>query len=320
MTRPYFFNSDAYLLLEAKRLGAAASSLSLSDGSVVKFLTRPVPRSNLRDAVSVYGYPDLDQRPFPPGTVETNRLLAELLPQARAEGLVSAYLRLGLDQTVDEPAVTSGAWRSKIGEAVVVDLQRDWSGIFISFRGRLRSQLRNGPSLAFDISTDVEPFHRMYTENMARVGASAGYFFTLDYLVELLGIPGAELITASDATGPVSGAISVAHGDRVYYHLGATGDRGLAVSPLRHVLAYLAERHAMGPYTQLVLGGGVGGGDDELMRFKRGFSKETLPVFALKLITNPDLYAELNGGDTGTGEGFFPAYRARVDQRGSQSA
>lgn len=311
MNKTYFFNSDAYLKLECERLGGAPFRMSAPDGTISRLIIRDIPNSLYRDAISTYGYPDLDQRCSPPAKVSSNKILKNFIPKAKDDGIISAYIRLGLSQAVEAPTLMPYASRVYIGESVIINLKREWSEIFRSFRGRLRSQLRNGPELKYFHTNDIEIFHKMYTENMIRVGASRNYFFEKDYLEKLCKIEGVDVIIASDTVGPVSGAITVVHGDMIYYHLGATSDRGLSLSPLKHVLAAIAERNANGAYEALVLGGGVGGANDQLMRFKRGFSKETLPVYALKIIIDHNAYAELCGETClrNFSEGFFPAYR-----------
>jgi len=307
----HFFNSPQYLELEASRVGGEPRSSTLDSGSVINFIARRIPQTNLFDGVSVYGYPDLDQRSPQQSTVDPKQLIQEFSAKVEEHAIVSAYFRMGLHQNVGAPWRTDFADCGQVGEAVVIDLKRSWDEIFMSFRSRLRSQLRNADRLTIDFSDDIVVFHRMYIENMRRVGARESYLFSLDYLRSMCTIDGAELIIARDEKGPVSGAITLAHGPALYYHLGATGERGFGSSPLRQVLAWLAEHHAGGAYDQMVLGGGLGGANDELMRFKRGYSKDTLPVFGLKVVCNSSLYKELSGTDPVTSfeEGFFPKYR-----------
>ncbi len=66
------------------------------------------------------------------------------------------------------------------------------------------------------------------------------------------------------------------------------------------------------------LGGGVGGTDDRLLSFKRGFSPMTFPFFTLRLITDPEKYRTLTPLsasaaavplETRLQNDSFPAYR-----------
>lgn len=311
MTGVCFFNSEDYLDLEADRIGGDAVRLTLSDGSRVKLISRPIAGTDASDGVSVYGYPDIDAQSPHRRQIDLRGRIDELADQTSRAGMIAAFFRLGLDQDVGGAWTTDRAACVQVGESVVVDLARDWDEIMMSFRPRLRSQLRSDPDLDIDYCDDVAAFHRIYIENMQRVGANPTYLFTEAYLRRLCEIEGAGLVIARDRDGPVSGAISVVHGADIYYHLGATGDRGLAISPLRQVLAWLCRRHAGGPHRDLVLGGGLGGASDELLRFKRGFSKRTVPVFGLKLVADAAAFSRLSGCEPRQAfdQSFFPPYR-----------
>nr|WP_256478357.1 GNAT family N-acetyltransferase [Notoacmeibacter sp. MSK16QG-6] len=180
------------------------------------------------------------------------------------------------------------------------------------YRKQLRYDLRRGHDLRIERSDDAAAFHHIYTENMRRVGASAIYHFSADYLAALCSLPGAELWLAHDAEGVATGGIFLRQGEITYYHLGATADRAIAASPLKHLLHNRIATLAMSGSTRLVLGGGRAGADDALLRFKRGFSRLTVPVHALRVILDPKSYARLSGlpVQPPPANGFFPTYRA----------
>ena len=317
--RPYVFNSPEYLELEADRLGGTPIRLACGDGPVIGLIMRQIPGSTLRDGVSVYGYPDLDQREPVPRSVEADRILEALRSEGAVDGLVSVFFRLGLDQDVQGPHDPSLARKVRLSDVVFVDLQRDWSRIFSGFRPRLRTALRNAfKGIDVEPSDDVLAFYSIYTENMIRVGAREDYHFNLNYMQRLFRIPGVELFLAMDNAGPLAGALVVSHGDLLFYHLGATADRGLAGSALKFVLSEVMRHYADGPFRSLVLGGGLRGESDLLLRFKRGYSHEIRSAHALKAILNSQSYAALLGlgREQDPFAGFFPAYRdpARIER------
>jgi hypothetical protein len=93
-------------------------------GPVIGLVARQVPGSMLRDGVSVYGYPDLDQRePIAP-LIDGDRVLEALRGERAADDLVSVFFRLGLNQDVQAPSNLSLASKVRVGYIVVVDLQR----------------------------------------------------------------------------------------------------------------------------------------------------------------------------------------------------
>ena len=305
------FSSPKYLFVESRRMGGVPFEVSSPDGRSIGLIKRRIPESNLFDAISVYGYSEID-RSNPGMNIKRDDYFLDLVCQrARESGIITAFVRLSPGQQIELPEETVGAVHT-IGPVVEVDLRRPWEEIFQSFRSRLRGQLRAMNSLTFETDGSPEVFFRIYTENMWRLAAQEQYFFSSDYISKLLKIDGVRLLLASDARGPISGAITFEHNDKIYYHLGATSDRGAPLSPLKAVLAELTRMHAGGPYKALVLGGGLGGENDTLLRFKRGFSKKMLTASMLKLVFDTDAYATLVGcrPEEIDFAGYFPSYRS----------
>lgn len=310
------FNDPDYLELEAARQGGQSELFDLGNGMTAGLIGRHIADGAGRDLVSVYGYPDLALATSPLPVVDADSVLAPLAEAARGRGLIAAYLRLGLTQDVAAP---SGAVRGcdavqvDVGEVVVVDVAGGPEAAIQAYRKQLRNELRRPSSLVIEPSNDYAAFHEIYTQNMTRVNAQQSYFFSAEYFRALGALAGVELWLAQDAQGAAAGGIFIRHGDLVFYHFGATADRALAVSPLKYLLHHRIQALARaGGTRRLVLGGGVGGADDPLFSFKRGFSKLTQPVHALRVVFDPDAYARLCGPDALpiSATGFFPAYRA----------
>ena len=101
-------------------------------------------------------------------------------------------------------------------------------------------------------------------------------------------------------------------------HLGGTKSSFLSKSPFHLALFHAAEWAKARGNRYLHLGGGVGGTDDRLLSFKRGFSPITFPFFTLRLITDPEKYRTLTALsasavavplETRLQSAYFPAYR-----------
>ena len=104
----------------------------------------------------------------------------------------------------------------------------------------------------------------------------------------------------------------------VQAHLGGTKSEFLKQSPF-HLLLYHAAGWAKSRGNRhLHLGSGVGGSNDRLFQFKRGFSRLLFPFLTLRLITNDETYRRLTnhraqaGNAPGEPVDFFPAYRAPI--------
>tara|TARA_R110002124_G_scaffold92424_4_gene234718 strand:+ start:1822 stop:2517 length:696 start_codon:yes stop_codon:yes gene_type:complete len=206
----------------------------------------------------------------------------------------------------------------KIGDSVIVPIAGDADMVFSGFRKKQRNELRNGEQFFVSQCDDIEGFHRVYTESMERARARPEYFFSVDYLRRLMEIPGAYLYSIRDGRDLLCSAMFVEQYPFLVYHLSGTATSALRRSPMRSLLAYVAMEHAGGRWQGLSLGGGVGGANDSLMRFKQGFSKAMLPVYGLKVIVDPESYAELSSIDLWDEpdlSGFFPAYREPASNR-----
>ena len=118
---------------------------------------------------------------------------------------------------------------------------------------------------------------------------------------------------------PAAACVFFECGGIVQAHLGGTRSDFLNRSPF-HLLLYSAAGWAKSRGNRyLHLGGGVGGSNDRLLQFKRGFSELLFPFSTLRLITDAGKYRELTTRrahaadvsveDASSGQ-FFPAYRA----------
>lgn len=317
MNRLQVFDDPDYVILEASRLGGRPVFFGLGEDSEVGLIAQDIPNTNAGDLVSVYGYPDCFSAPCDKGPIDTNARLDRMAEEARQQGHIAAYLRLGLAHETPSPLpardVTDvSAILVEVGEVVSIDLTQSAEELMAGYRKQLRYDLRRSPELRFERSEDVEAFHNIYCENMQRVDASGEYFFSVDYLSGLCHLPGVELWLAHDAYGVVAGGIFLQQGTIIYYHLGAMANRAVAMSPLKHLLHDRITALALSGPTRLILGGGRGGENDALLRFKRGFSRQTLPVHALRVIFAPVMYARISDlpQQPPSSTGFFPAYRA----------
>lgn len=310
MIGPRAFSSLDYLALEAERLGGVPERLFWS-GRPFDVIKRTVPgTASHMDITSVYGYPDFPS--VAEASVHQRSGFEVLRQQATARGIVAGYVRMGLREPIPNLPDGGMAVCVSVGDVVSVDLRRSSDAIFADYRKQLRNELRKPTSLEIALDGDIAAFHRMYVETMQRVGASQDYFFTLEYLTALHRLDGVSLVIARSEGRPVCGAIIITQGSTLFYHLGATADAALHESPIKRLLHDIIINHANGAYEELVLGGGFGAGESNLLRFKRGFSKRVHTARALRFVFQSDVYRRLShiNGALDLSNGFFPAYRA----------
>jgi hypothetical protein len=265
--------------------------------TLIPLIVREVDGSELRDAISPYGYPG--------ATIEGDGPApdADEVDWAPTE-LVSLFVR----DRLGDPAFAHPSPRSSI---YLHDPGRE-RGI----RARLAEQVRAAERSGWRVETIAGPnaddaalaaFEAAYEQTMRRTEAADRYFFGTDYYRAALDFPDSRLLLAKGPHDEPGAAAIVARSDGfLHYFLGGTTDAALEQSPFKTVVvAMLDLSDELG--LPLNLGGGVTAGDG-LERFKRGFANGELPFNTHEVVCDPDEYDRLGGGtDAG---GFFPAYRA----------
>jgi hypothetical protein len=97
----------------------------------------------------------------------------------------------------------------------------------------------------------------------------------------------------------------------LHYHLGGTADAGRGSGASQLALYALARWGQENGFATLHLGGGVGGRDDSLLRYKLRFAPAGRVEAAIgKAVHDMPAYLRLAGADAVDWDGFFPAYRA----------
>ena len=290
-----FFRSRAFLDAEA----VTHTLRVVADGGAIAapVILRDIPGSDLRDAISPYGYPG--------ATVEGDARPNSGEVDWSATGLVSVFLR---DRVGGEPCFADATERSMLQ---VADPARERKSR-MSDRQQIRRNERDGYSVDRLDGPDAGPGERSayaaaYDETMARANAAERYLYGRDYWDRLLSSRRAWLFLIRAAGGEVAaGAIAVLSDGVVHYYLSGTTDAHLAASPAKNLIAAVIDFAAeLG--APMNLGGGVTPGDS-LEAFKRGFANSELPFRTHEIVCDPGAYGELTAGREDTG--FFPLYRA----------
>jgi hypothetical protein len=260
-------------------------------------IVREIPGGGGLDAVSPYGYPGL----------VTSAEAATIDPQAvdfSATGLVAIFIRHALG----EPAPLAGALERAVVQIADPALPRKLRS---SDRNQINKNRRNGYELRLVPGAETEAAQRagfldVYEQTMRRAGAGERYFFGAAYFDRVLEADGTWLALALSPEGPVAAASIAARSDGLlHYYLSGSADSHLRDSPMKNVVAALAEL-SIELDLPLNLGGGLSRGD-RLEEFKRGFANREQPWRTSELVCDPPAYARLSAGRQAGG--FFPAYR-----------
>lgn len=326
--------------------GCAVAFWAEHDGDtmLVPLLERRIPEPlnsdmSLSDATSPYGYPAVLLTPG----ADLPRFLAAMSDAAVERGLVTAFLRLhpllgltasdfsGLRRSDSGLKLDERIVQVEHGQTVFVDLTLDEAAQWSQVRSRLRSQIRkldrDGFGVTWNDWSRYGEFLSIYEQTMRQVGASGRYFFGADYFYGLKAALGDRLhlgvVEAPGGSGEMAAAaVYTEVNGLVEYHLGGTSDAWRRAGPSR--LLFDSARRFFGVEggrvggrgnRALHLGGGLGGGEDSLFRFKAGFSKCRARFTTLRWVFDTEandriesVWRKVHATDTFEPD-FFPRYR-----------
>ncbi len=181
-----------------------------------------------------------------------------------------------------------------------------WAGYESVLRNRLRKAVAHGLTCRrLTLAEGLEPFRSLYETTMTLLKADDFYVFPASYYERLAALGDRLAIFAvfKDEL-PVAAALFLAGERTVHYHLGGSLPEYRVLAPNNLLFHTVAEwAMARGAHHLLLGGGRTNRDDDELLRFKRRFTKTTVPFFFGKRIWQPDRYAQLSAAwsrQTGT--------------------
>jgi hypothetical protein len=301
-----FFRSRPFL--DAEGVTHTLRIVSADAELLAPLIVREIGSGPERDAISPYGYPGLTGRASDIDHTGTGSMSDARLDPATidfgATGLVTAFVRHNLG----DPPLAGARERNvvQVADPALPPKSRP------SDRNQINKNLRRGYELRLVPGPETTPaaragFLAAYEQTMRRTGAGERYFFAAAYFDRILESPRTWLVLATAPDGEIAAASIAASSDGyLHYYLSGSADSHLRDSPMKSIVAALAELSAeLG--LPLNLGGGIARGD-RLEEFKRGFANRELPWSSSEIVCDPAAYARLSTGiDAGT---FFPAYRA----------
>lgn len=279
-------------------------------------LKREIANSGLYDLTSVYGYSGpISNRKF----ADINDRILEnfkyfFLNFMSTGRYICVFSRLNpfIDQKVLIEKI-GGVYNN--GKTVYMDLsisiEEQRTG-YEKRMGRQIRQLRRMPYVIKEAKTidEIRAFTAMYNENMARLKAEKSYFFSEDYFWELIKEDSCKLILIYDGIKIICGAIVMCCGSIIRNHLSATAVDYINQSPsklLTDEISIIGRQLGMKYFH---LGGGLGGREDSLFKFKSSFSNLFLEDSTWKFVSDRFIYNDLvkeRKDDLDTN--YFPLYR-----------
>ncbi|MEU4216113.1 GNAT family N-acetyltransferase [Actinoplanes sp. NPDC026623] len=311
------YHLPEYVRMDAGLSGGAPAALRYDEAGHVLLLPlvlRAVPDTDLRDAISPYGYPGPVGDTADPAL--WSRAAAAMAETLGARGIVTAFVRLHPLLAAPAAALAGTGTLVRHGETVSVDLtltpEEIWQQTHRSHRNQINKARRAGVSIVFDDWDRFDDWIGTYHATMQRVGATDFYFFTSDHFHRLRAALGdrMHLAVALSADGEVLGGnLFFEYGGIMHTHLQSTRDGGVHYADkllYDEVRGWGRERGN----TIHHLGGGLGGAADSLFAYKAAFGAGRHTFRTWRVVTDPEAYEKLAGPPTPEAmAGRFPPYR-----------
>ena len=314
------YHLPEYVRLDAQLSGGTPIAFRYMDAErflLVPLVLEQIPGSYLRDAASPYGYSGPASNAGPDETDFWRAAGRAMIETLAADGVISAFVRLHPLLTAPVATLAEIGTIVHHGQTISIDLRQHpdemWHQTHRTHRNQINKARRAGVTVVFDDWTWLERWVETYHATMRRVDATDFYFFDAEHFRRLRAALGdrVHLAVALDADGELLGGnLFFEYHGLMHTHLQGTRDR-----TVMHADKLLYDEirrwgHARGNRVYH-LGGGLGGSDDSLFRYKAAFSAGREDFHTWRIVTDPDMFAKLSGGDP-TPEMMtsrFPPYR-----------
>lgn len=188
----------------------------------------------------------------------------------------------------------------KISKTIYIKLENK-EQIWNDFEGRARTTIRK--ALKNDINIEsgfnnkmMNEFENLYYDTMKRDKADSYYFFKREFFndIEENLKDNAIIYTAYLEKEPISSAIVMYSDENVHYHLSGSNKEYMKLGANNLILYEVAKDFCKKGYKKFHLGGGYGGDNSPLFKFKKSFNKNgELNFYIGKNIFNQKKYEML---------------------------
>lgn len=321
------YHLPEYAEVSAQQTGADARAFVAYEGDALLFvplLLRSLPQAlnaptNWRDATTPYGYPC---PLFSSDSADTTRRLVDaFIGAAREQGVVSVFCRLHpLLHSPTDALARVGQLRHH-GQTVYIDTETSRDDLWTQLRSNHRRDLKKLGKQGFYTSHNdwehYEDFIAIYYATMERLDADEGYFFDRRYFTSLKARLGSRLhlwCVHNEADEVVAAGLFTSAEQIIEYHLGGTKPDYLRQAPSK----LLFHQVSLWAHTEKIrfvhLGGGLGGREDSLFHFKKGFSDHLADFATFGAVIDDLRYHRLveawqDYSGARAEVSFFPAYR-----------
>lgn len=278
---------------------------------VLPLLLRPIPGSDDIDATSVYGYAGpASVGARTPATVRVFQ--AALRSSLREAGVLSVFSRM--HPLRDESGWLAGLGAMQLGgDTVSIDLRPSPSQRRAGYRGSHRREIARLHREGYTVQDEsaVEEFADLYAAAMARLGAASRYAFCTEQLRAMTHEGGMRLFVVRKGRALAAAGLFTDGASGSHYFLSGTDPAHRKLAPSKAMIDAACDWARARGAQWMHLGGGVGGADDALFRFKAGFSSRRHVFRTWRWIVRPSAYrSHCERRGVPLDSDFFPAYRS----------
>jgi hypothetical protein len=327
------YHTPPYVRIDAERIDALGRAVVASDGGrhlFLPYLLRSCDGffaevdGSIKDVVSPYGYPGIliDEAGRDAGFVA--EAWAAVCRQWSGDGACAAFLRMHPILGHGSQHLFPAGILLESGETVAVDLLQEEEALWLQISEKHRQTIGKCRKLGFGarfvpLASVLDPFLEVYKETMDRVRAQESYYFGREYFAALARMSEVHCCVVEKGTDIAAACILFESQGIVQAHLGGTSGRYFSQSPF-HLCIHEAIHWARQRVNRwLHLGGGLGGANDMLLKFKARFSPLRFQFHTARVVLRESLYRSLVeraaaaagcSCDDLLRSTYFPAYRA----------
>lgn len=209
----------------------------------------------------------------------------------------------------------------QLGEVVHIDLSSSeniWRNLTSKNRNVIRKAIKNNVKVYNGRFPEIyKIFHEIYNETMDRDNADRYYYFEKEFYTSILeDLPeNAQIFWAEKEGNVIAASIMLVANGRMNYHLSGSLREYSSLAATNLIIYKAALWGAANGCSTLYLGGGVGTGEDGLLKFKKAFFRgETDRFYIGRRIFDTKSYDELVNFrmKEDLDIDFFPMYRSKL--------
>lgn len=266
------------------------------------------------DIITPYGYGGVDANTK--NTELINFFFKNYEKYCIDNNIISEFIRL--NPLLDNFKFYNDQFEIKnISKTVYIKLDNS-EQIWNDMEGRCRTSIRKAQKNNLEIKSGfnkefLEEFINIYRETMNRDNADMYYFFNDNFFESILNNLGdfAKIYTVYYEGKAINSSIIMFNGENAHYHLSGTLSDYMRLGANNIALYEIALDLCKMGYKRFHLGGGYGGDDSPLLKFKKSFNKYgELDFYIGKKIWKQNEYDKICNEKNIIEKGdFFPAYR-----------